>query len=223
VEYFENTVGQAAARHDLDHFYDKATFPLLCFSMYNLVPSDTTCNQTNKASIEFTDDYHLNPYLDGFNNSLVFRAVLNSNSDFKYKVELKSNEANVSVRYRKIFGKHVDSRNPNFGNVNAFKLDTRYEKEAEHVSLIAEKIDVYDKSAFKSISKYVLLLKKNRLEESYKKFYYDYFHTPFDKKVFGNYKYAKLNRDIHDQYYNKMFGSQSSIKKKLEYIFTKGK
>lgn len=223
VEYFENEEGQTAACHDLDHFYDKATFPLLCFSMYNLVPSDTTCNQTNKASIEFTDVYHLNPYLDGFNNSLAFRAVLNDNSKYKYKVELKSNEVDDSDRYRKIYGKYDDPRNQNFGNVNAFKLDTRYEQEEEHISLMTEKMDVYDKSAWESIKKYVVLLKKNRLEDSYKKFYLDEFHTPFDKKFFGGYKYAKLNRDIHDQYFNKMFGNQASIKKKLEYIFLKRK
>jgi hypothetical protein len=219
VEYSENAKGQAAARHDLDHFYDKATFPLLCFSMYNLVPSDTTCNQTNKISIEFTDTYHLNPYSDGFNNSLVFRAVLNDNSEYKYKVKLKSNEDDDNDRYRKIYGKYDDPGNLNFGNVNAFKLDIRYKKEEEHLSLMALKMDTYDKFAWKAIYKYVVLLKKNRLEDSYKKLYLDQFHTPFDKKLFGEYKYAKLNRDIHDQYFNKMFGNQLSIKKKLENFF----
>jgi hypothetical protein len=223
VEYFEDAQGETAARHDLDHFYDKASFPLLCYSMYNLVPSDTTCNQTNKGTIEFTEEYHLNPYQDGFNDSLVFKTALSDSTKNRYKVVLQSNVLENSERFKKILGKHNDSNNLNFGNINAFKLNTRYENEEEHVNLIASKMDLYDKSAMQSIERYVKLLKKSKLENSYKEYYKQSFHTPYDKESFANNKYAKLNRDIHDHYYDQLFGSKKSLVEKLEYIFYKGK
>jgi hypothetical protein len=74
-----------------------------------------------------------------------------------------------------------------------------------------------------SIKKYLVLLKKSKTEDSYKVYYKDNFFTPFDKESFGDYKYAKLNRDIHDQFFNQMFGNKNSLKKKLEYIFYKVK
>jgi len=223
VEFLHNELGETAASHDLDHFYDKASFPLLCFSMYNLVPSDTTCNQTNKGTIKFTNEYHLNPYQDGFNESLVFKAALSRSTKNRYKVVLQSNESKNTDRFNKIFGKHNDSKNLKFGNVNAFKLITRYEAEDEHVSLIVDKMNLYDKHAWESIKKYVKLLPKSRIEDSYKEFYKLSFFSSFDKEFFGDYKYAKLNRDIHDEYFNKIFGKSSSIKEKLEYIFYKEK
>lgn len=43
---------------ELDHFFDKDTYPILAVSFYNLIPSCKTCNQTFKGSKEIS----VNPY-----------------------------------------------------------------------------------------------------------------------------------------------------------------
>ncbi|WP_167596474.1 hypothetical protein [Leeuwenhoekiella sp. ZYFB001] len=221
IKYIADSKENAAASHDLDHFFDKARFPLLCYSIYNLVPSDTTCNQTNKGTIEFTNDYHLNPYLDGFNKSLIFTSVLSGVRNPRYKVVLKSEVNQTSPEYKRIFGKYSHPDDKSFGNVNAFKLKARYEDETHQALFIASKLDLHDKGYLYSITKYFKLLAKGKLSDSYMKYYEYTFATPFDEVNFQNFKYAKFNRDLHDQYFDLLFGDNKSMKKRLEYIFYK--
>ena len=48
-------------RPEFDHFYDKATTPVLAVSFYNLVPSCHTCNH-----VKHNDALKINPYFHGF-------------------------------------------------------------------------------------------------------------------------------------------------------------
>lgn len=48
-------------RPEFDHFYDKATTPVLAVSFYNLVPSCHTCNHVKR-----NDALKINPYFHGF-------------------------------------------------------------------------------------------------------------------------------------------------------------
>ena len=52
---------QKNVRPQLDHFYDKANYPILAVSFYNLVPSCPVCNYT-----KHNDALHVNPYFDEF-------------------------------------------------------------------------------------------------------------------------------------------------------------
>ncbi|MFI8379034.1 hypothetical protein [Leeuwenhoekiella sp. NPDC079379] len=221
VKFITDSQGNPAASHDLDHFFDKARFPLLCYSIYNLIPSDTTCNQTNKGSIEFTNDYHLNPYQDGFNKSLVFKSVLSGLDNPRYKVILKANASQTSAKYKKIFGKYSDEENRRYGNVNAFNLKARYGDETAQALFVGKNLDLHDKHYLFSLKKYFTLLSKNKLGDSYKKYYEETLATPYDEDRFQNYKYAKFNKDLHDQYFDLLFGDNKSMKKRLEYIFYK--
>ncbi len=57
------------ATAQLDHFFDKGTYPYLAVCLYNLVPSCSTCNQrksTKKCNIFY-------PYLESFNDSVKFK------------------------------------------------------------------------------------------------------------------------------------------------------
>ncbi|WP_108702132.1 hypothetical protein [Phytobacter sp. SCO41] len=51
-------------RPSLDHFYDRARYPHLGLSLYNLVPSCTSCNSSLKNTIDFFKDDHLHPFFD---------------------------------------------------------------------------------------------------------------------------------------------------------------
>ncbi|WP_462204599.1 HNH endonuclease family protein [Klebsiella pneumoniae] len=51
-------------RPSLDHFYDKARYPHLGLSLYNLVPSCSSCNSSLKNSRNFFKNPHLHPFFD---------------------------------------------------------------------------------------------------------------------------------------------------------------
>ena len=62
-------VNKKNATAQLDHFFDKSTYPYMAVCMYNLVPSCSTCNQrksTKKVNIFY-------PYLESFNDSVKFK------------------------------------------------------------------------------------------------------------------------------------------------------
>lgn len=47
-----------------DHWFDKASHPLLALSFYNLIPSCSVCNSSIKSSSSFNTNDYLHPYLD---------------------------------------------------------------------------------------------------------------------------------------------------------------
>jgi len=57
------------ATAQLDHFFDKGTYPYLAICMYNLVPSCSTCNQ-RKSSKKVNIFY---PYLESFDDAVKFK------------------------------------------------------------------------------------------------------------------------------------------------------
>lgn len=56
----------------LDHFYDKSSYPYLAVSLYNLIPSCGTCN-LRKSKKDTLEKPILNPYLDSFDDFAKFR------------------------------------------------------------------------------------------------------------------------------------------------------
>lgn len=63
------TIGKSSkkgTRPQFDHFFDKARYPYLSLSIYNLVPSCSICNSSYKHSKEFNIDDHFHPYIKGF-------------------------------------------------------------------------------------------------------------------------------------------------------------
>jgi len=59
-------------RPQFDHFYDKASYPILALSFFNLIPSCSICNSSVKGSKQFTVKTHLHPYLDSFHEKVRF-------------------------------------------------------------------------------------------------------------------------------------------------------
>ena len=57
------------AKLQFDHFFDKATYPFLSMSLYNLIPSCPVCNQ-GKANRLLTLDFH--PYYADIGNLFKF-------------------------------------------------------------------------------------------------------------------------------------------------------
>lgn len=51
-------------RPTLDHWFDKASHPILGLSFYNLIPSCSPCNSSVKHSQHFNLKKHIHPYVD---------------------------------------------------------------------------------------------------------------------------------------------------------------
>ena len=203
VEYLENPAGLVGAVHHLDHFFDKDRFPLLSYSMYNLVPSDYNCNSTNKGTIPFTNDFHLNPYIDGFGNSMNFIPIQLGSKIKVNSINIKINENRGSIKYNQLIGNNPIVEEGDFnGNINVFKLLTRYKNRTTKAEIILECLQKTDKG-FNSIGKYLRLLNSNRNIENYIEWYSKNIRTPFNYNEFNNEAFSKFNRDIHDYYYSK--------------------
>jgi len=84
IDNFKNEQGAIKSVFELDHFYDKATFPYLAISFYNLIPSCPTCNSSNvKGSQNFFRDN--------------IKILNHSNYDFHEKVKFHTNLQNFPI------------------------------------------------------------------------------------------------------------------------------
>lgn len=202
VEYRETINGQPVTTHQLDHFFDKATFPLLSYSMYNLIPSDSTCNTINKFRTEFTDVYHLNPYFNGFGNSMSFIPVVIGSRIEVQEIRIVINEAYLSPKYRQLIGDNIEiNENDENGNINVFKILGKYRDRKNKAKKILREIQKVDKGLI-PITKYLRLLNLRNRKAYYLKWYFENIDTPFKYNEFNNEAYSKFNRDIHDYYYS---------------------
>jgi len=103
-----------------DHFYNKATYPFLALSFYNLIPSCSTCNSKFKTTKNFFKEKHLHPYEDDFNSRAKFYLkIVKPNfyhSTKGIKIELKENDNTdtetintiSTSRLKEIYEKHSD-------------------------------------------------------------------------------------------------------------------
>jgi len=67
----KNKKNEATAQ--LDHFYDKSTYPYFALSIYNLVPSCSICNQ-RKSKKDVLLEPIFNPYKDNIHNHISFKS-----------------------------------------------------------------------------------------------------------------------------------------------------
>ena len=104
-------------RPEFDHFYDKASYPVLSLSFYNLIPCCHICNSTLKGSIKFSVSTHVNPYSDSFNKHAKFKLKIedttfyHSVDGFKLELEFDDKKAENSAEVFKIkerYNKHKD-------------------------------------------------------------------------------------------------------------------
>ena len=123
------------ATAQLDHFFDKKTYPFLAVSIYNLVPSCSTCNQRKSAKQE--DIFY--PFLESFNNHAKFeyKGIKNkedSNGNFFDKdrilLELKPISEDEKVK----------------NHIEVFNLQNLYNEHKDIVSEILIKSEIYNES-----------------------------------------------------------------------------
>jgi len=119
-------------RPEFDHFYDKATYPVLSLSFYNLIPSCHICNSTIKGTKKFSYKTHMNPYSDNFDSVAKFYLNI-KDSTFYYKID----GFDISL-------KTEDERAEN--NIQSFKLNELYQNHKDIVLELIQKQSMYNDS-----------------------------------------------------------------------------
>ena len=89
-------------RPDIDHFYDKDTYPITALSFYNLIPSCIECNRTLKRVQHFNIREYLHPYQDDFNTKAKFSHTLKSTNQIEINIETNDNRAENIIKALKI-------------------------------------------------------------------------------------------------------------------------
>jgi hypothetical protein len=138
-----------STRPQFDHFYDKARYPILALSFYNLIPSCPTCNSSMKGRKQFSVKTHVHPYLEGFEKKAHFPLHV-KNSSFYYDkkgfdIELKTNDEKAQ------------------NNIEDFGLNTLYENHKDIVLELIQKAEIYNESYIDELfNRYEGTLFKNR-------------------------------------------------------------
>lgn len=107
-EYVTRRSIHKIAKFQFDHFYDKAEYPMLSMSLYNLVPSCASCNQ-GKSKGELSLDFH--PYYTNIGDKFKFEVknpvpLLIGKDDETLDIQLVALRGTDLTEYKKKF--HVE-------------------------------------------------------------------------------------------------------------------
>ncbi|GAA3993083.1 hypothetical protein [Mucilaginibacter dorajii] len=198
--YSGSPSGKTVRVHQLDHFFDKASYPLLCYSLFNLVPGDWTCNTINKGTTAFTDEISLNPYTAGFGKAMVFEPDYDR-AGMKM-VELKvvvDPKAPKKIRRQLLGTKLRFNEDDEEGNINVFGLYSKYN--LPHVTLEAARVHrrfLDNLNNLPSLHQFMKKLPRSQAFDHYRSWYEEYIRAPFEPKRFHEQRYSKMFRDLHD-------------------------
>ena len=131
----------------LDHFIDKANYPFLALSFYNLIPSCYVCNSKKiKGTINFYENENLkdkNPYSENFNfdERVKFKLFL-SKSSLHLNVKSKSD---IIIPLKEKYTNNYDEY------IKVFKLNERYEAHRDMVFDMIKNMGLYPDSRLKEL------------------------------------------------------------------------
>lgn len=172
------------ATAQLDHFFDKKTYPFLAVSIYNLVPSCSTCNQRKSAKQE--DIFY--PFLESFNDYAKFEY-----QGIKHQEEGNSNffdEDRILLELKPI----SEDEKVNT-HIEVFNLQNLYNEHKDIVSEILIKSEIYNESYIEELMQnYEGTLFKNR-EDLLRLIFGGYIA---DEEL-GKRPLSKLTKDILEQ------------------------
>lgn len=112
-------------RPQFDHWFSQSQHPLLALSIYNLIPSCSTCNSDIKGSLEFSLEKHIHPHVP-FKDSYKFSYSKNSldKDSVTIKVNGKKMEDTLSLmKLEKVYKAHDD-----FELKDLIQLSQKYSK-----------------------------------------------------------------------------------------------
>lgn len=124
----------------LDHYYDKATYPYLALSFYNLIPSCYTCNSKLKKNEEFRNLAPSSKYFD-FDKKVKFKLYLNKSCE---NLHIKDKE-DIDIELKEYYSNDYDKY------IEVFKLNERYKAHKDIVYDMITKAELYPESRLKEL------------------------------------------------------------------------
>ncbi len=136
---------QENATAQLDHFFDKSTYPYLAVCLYNLIPACSTCNQ--RKSSKKVDILH--PYYESFDKKAKFNLKINDSTFYHsldgFKIEIKTEDKKVK------------------NSIEVFNLEQLYENHTDIILELIQKEAIYNESYLDELlTQYEGTLFKNR-------------------------------------------------------------
>ena len=128
----------------LDHFYDKGTYPYLALSFYNLIPSCPTCNSSKvKGSANTFENNCIAPNSEkfDFHQKVKFKLFLD---DSCKNLHIKSKD-DIDITLKEPFTDMYDKY------IEIFKLNHRYKAHKDIVFDMIKKAELYPESRLKEL------------------------------------------------------------------------
>lgn len=124
----------------LDHYYDKATYPYLALSFYNLIPSCYTCNSKLKKNEEFKNLAPSSKDFD-FDEKVKFKLYLDKSCE---NLHIKDKE-HIDIELKEYYSNDYDKY------IEVFKLNERYKAHKDIVYDMITKAELYPESRLKEL------------------------------------------------------------------------
>ena len=183
IDYDQGGKQENVITYQLDHFYEKAHYPYLSLSLYNLIPCCSTCNTTIK-----------NRWINSKNDDCYSKKCIPPNHedfDFHAKVKFKT-----FFSKKGIFRKEIDDfelclvdQSRQYKNyINLFQLNERYKSHKNIVLDMIQKREVYPDSKILELAKLT--------KQSVEKVKQDLFGTEIYSKDLIKKPLSKLTQDI---------------------------
>lgn len=176
---YTNTVvrsdGKKLTRPQFDHFFDKASNPLLALSFFNMIPSCSICNSDIKGAATMNLYNYLHPYIDNNTNDIRFK--------YKYSDKTKSG-------LKIVVDTPVNSKSRR--TIEVFAIEEVYNS---HTGELADLIKLRQYFS----DKYLTILSSNLLRNvivSKEDLYRIVFGTEYDSINFINKPFSKFKSDI---------------------------
>ena len=167
--------GRKLTRPQFDHYFNKATYPLLAISFYNLIPSCPVCNSSIKGTAEMNLNEYLHPYVDDEIEKIRFT--------YAYSSDLKS-DPKVKI----VAPNSLKARN----TVEAFALEEIYGSHTSELSDLLKTRQYFSDRYLSLLSSHLLRDVKTSKEEIYR----IVFGTEYDESNFIDRPFSKFKNDI---------------------------
>ena len=145
INNFQEDTDKLVSTFQLDHFYDKGTYPYLALSFYNLIPSCPTCNSKKvKGSANcFENKTCIAPNNDNFDFHQKVKFKLFFDTSCKH-LHIKSKD-DIDIPLKEQFTEQYDKY------IEIFKLNERYKAHKDIVYEMIAKAELYPESRLKEL------------------------------------------------------------------------
>ena len=194
ITNFRKTRTKLVSTFQLDHFFDKDTYPYLALSFYNLIPSCPTCNSSKVKGSKntYTEDSNMGTFE---NESCIIPNSNNFNFEnrVKFKIFLDVSCKNLQIKDKEDIDIQLKER---FSNdyekyIEIFKLNERYKTHKDIVLEMITKAEHYPESRLKEL--------QNLTGIPFQQIKKDIFNLIDENEDLSQKPFSKLIKDISEE------------------------